>query len=69
MLKPFVQNLEAQVSTCVEELRFNHEVEVNNRNAAHEGLEQIHRELEGGLDSRSASHLATTQDFESVSRT
>merc|ERR1712196_139559 len=63
MLKRFVQNLEGQVTTHVEELRFNHEVEVKKRNVAHEKLEQTHRELMGGLDAHGANHRKATQDF------
>jgi len=62
MLKRFVQNLEGQVTTHVEELRFNHEAEVKKRNVAYEKLEQTHRELKGGLDAHGANHLKATQD-------
>merc|ERR1712007_61545 len=56
MLKQFMQNLEAQVSAHAEELRKNHEVEVNKRNAAHEKLEETHRELKGFLDRHGANY-------------
>merc|ERR1719454_2267355 len=59
-LKGFVKNLEEQLSTYVthvEELRFNHEAEVDKRSMAHENLEQIHRELKGAVDAHDANHL------------
>merc|ERR1712137_430554 len=42
-LKRYLQNLEAQVSSHMEELRMNHEAEVNKNIAAHEKVEQAHR--------------------------
>merc|ERR1719502_671415 len=62
-LKRFVQNLEAQVSSHLEELRMSHETEVSRNNAAHEKVEQAHRDLKNGLEQHGTRHEETTQEL------
>merc|ERR1719502_90630 len=62
-LKRFVQNLEAQVSSHLEELRMSHETEVSRNNAAHEKVEQAHRDLKNGLEQHGVLHEETTQEL------